>query len=136
MPAIRGIYYNHPQTDEPAIWIWCAWGDKPIIGISQEQLDRIKLVGSPTNREIVLKSAVEKGLLDACEHRISLVGWTTQELEDKAAKPAPYTTVDVGTGQLVIQPIVITITPLSLDSPRRLQIEVSDGAYTSNTKYG
>lgn len=136
MPVIRGIYYKHPKTGEPGIWIWCAWGDQPIIGISQTQLDSIKLVGSPANRQIVFKSTVEGGLLAGCEHRKALVGWTTEELEQKAANPAPYTTIDVATSEMVIQPLVISITPISLDTPRRLQIEISDGAYTSDTRYG
>jgi len=59
MPAIRGIYYNHPQTDEPGIWIWCDWGNKAIVGISQEQLDKIKLVGNADKRQLMLKTTVE-----------------------------------------------------------------------------
>lgn len=107
-----------------------------MIGISQTQLDNIKLVGSSAKKQSALKLGVETTLLAGCEHRLKLVGWTSQELQDKAADPAPYTTIDTDTGEMVIQPIVITITPLSLDIPRRLQIEVSDGAYTSDTRYG
>lgn len=136
MPAIRGIYYEHPQTGEPGIWIWAAWGDNPVLGVSQTLLDRIRLVGSPETRRTVLKVATESGLLAVCEHRIALVGWTTEELTAKALDPAPYTTINVGASEMVIQPLVITVTSLNTDIPRRVQIEVSDGAYTSNTRYG
>lgn len=26
MPAIRGIYYSHPLTGEPGLWVMLAWG--------------------------------------------------------------------------------------------------------------
>lgn len=136
MPAIRGIYYRHPQTDESGIWIWGAWEENPLMGISQTRLDSIKLVGSPAKRQLALKLAAQSTLLAGCEHRLKLVGWAPQELEAKAADPEPYTTIDVNTSEMVIQPIVITVTPISLDIPRRLQIEVADGAYTSDTRYG
>lgn len=134
MPAIRGIYYEHPQTSEPGIWIWCTWGD--VVGFSQTELDSIRLTGNPSMRTQQFKSFLESELQAACERRETLIGWTLQELQDKAANPPPYTDVDVGASERVIQPFVITITPIELEPPRRLQIEVSDGAYTSNTRYG
>jgi hypothetical protein len=136
MPAIRGVYYEHPQTGEPGVWIWCAWGNNPVIGFNQAQLDNVRVVGTPENRRLLFKQAVEGGLHAVAKRREALVDWTQEELEAKAADPLPYISIDLDTGERVIQPIVVVVTALSLDSPRSLQIEVSDGAYTLDTRYG
>lgn len=133
MPALRGVYYEHPQTGEPGIWIWCAWGD--VVGMSQAQLDSIRLTGNQAMKEQAFKQFVEAELQAACERRQTLVGWTLQDLQDKAADPPPYTDIDVDAEERIITPFVITVTPISIDIPRRIQIEVSDGAHTSNSRY-
>jgi hypothetical protein len=134
MPAIRGIYYNHPQTSEEGIWVWTSWGD--IVGFSQTQLDSVKLTGNQAMQELAFKQYVEAGLNSTCQRIKALIGYTTEELDAKAAAPPPHCTVDTNTAEMIINPFVITVTPLSIKSPRRLQIEISDGAYTSNTRFG
>jgi hypothetical protein len=87
-------------------------------------------------KELAFKQYIEAELNAACQRRQSLIGYTLEQLEAKATDPPPYCEVDVGAEELIVNPFSITVTPISIDSPRRLQLEVSDGAYTSNTRYG
>jgi len=128
MPAIRGVYYNHPLTAEPGIWIWLAWGgDKNIVGLSQTRIESIKLIGNLENRKLILKQVMVADLQTKCELRIALSNWTPEE---QLMPVEDYCRID-GT-DYVAQMCLIEVEVLSID-PIRFQITVSDGASRSQT---
>jgi len=57
MPAIRGIYRNHPQTGEAGLWVWLAYGDQRIIGLTETQIT--KLGNTVAKRAPLLKTALQ-----------------------------------------------------------------------------
>ena len=130
MPAIRGIYYNHPQTGEPGLWIWTAWGDNRIVGRSQTQLEALRpTTGSPASRLATMRQRFKDAFQLELEQRTPLSNWTMEE----QAMPVEEDCYVDGT-DYVAQMCLVDFEVISLN-PLRYQVTVKDGASSSQTKW-
>jgi len=131
MPAIRGVYYAHPQTGESGLWVVLLNGN--VLGRTTAQIAAMVGTGNAATRMARLKAAAEAYLNAGLEERTPLATLDPDLPAKLATNPDPYLRID-GT-DLVAQPSVATIEVLSL-SPLRYQITISEGASRAEWRYG
>ena len=123
MPAIRGIYYTHPVTDEPGLWVMLL--NKTVIGRSDAQIAALRPGGNPGTKVARFRTALIGVLQPFLERRTPLSNWSAEDQAYLIANPEPFCRVDGG--DYVAQESVVDIEVLSLD-PVRIQVTVSEGA--------
>ena len=124
MPAIRGTYYNHPQTGEVGIWVWTAFGSNSIIGLTQTQLLALRPSGTVSTRLARFGEAIRAKLQPMLEVRML----TTSVNPEQVTSPDPFCRVEGS--EFVAQVCVVEIIPISLD-PVNFQITIKDGVSRS-----
>lgn len=130
MPAIRGVYYTHPQTGEPGLWVMLLNGN--VLGRTTTQLAAMVGTGNTATRMARFKVAAEAYLNVGLEERTPLATLDPGLPAKLGAAPQPYVRIDGS--DLVAQSSVATIEVISL-SPLRYQITVSEGASKGEWRY-
>ena len=131
MPAIRGIYYAHPVTGEPGLWVQLLNGN--VLGRSDAQIAALRPGGNPGTKSARFRTALIGLLQPLLERRTPLSNWSAEDQAYLIANPEPYCRIEGS--DYVAQESVIDIEILSLD-PVRIQITVSEGASHGQWAYG
>lgn len=66
MPAIRSVYFKHPQTNADGLWFWLTT-DLGIVGQDQTQIAALVPGGSPATRLQRFQTALNAALQRLCE---------------------------------------------------------------------
>lgn len=130
MPAIIGMFYEHPVTSEPGYWVQLSYiphlGES-VIGMSQTEVGDLKLTGNTASRINQLQAAMMNTLLFGSETWDSTAGWTQDEIDDYINNPRPFTRIE--SGYCKRWPCEFDVQVLDIVA-RTLQISVMDGAST------
>ncbi len=130
MPAIRGLFYNHPTTGVAGLWIQLLNGN--IIGRTDAQIAAFVGSGNTATKIARLRTAFKAYMQPLLETRTPMSSFTAEQQTDIIANPQPFYRVD-GT-DYVSQDSVIEIEVINL-SPLRYQITISEGASNSTIIY-
>ena len=80
MPVIRDIYYTHPQTGVPGLWLWLVWGNQAIVELSDTQIKTlVPTTDSVTTRPACFRTAMIGAFQPKLKMRIPLSNWTAEE---------------------------------------------------------
>ena len=131
MPAIRGIYYAHPQTGEPGLWAVLMNGS--VIGGTDAQLNAmVPTGGNPATRVERARATIEKWMQDYLTTTRPSSSFTAEDWAWLKLNPEPFCTIS---GQsYVCQESVVSIEVFSI-APLRYQITISEGASKAVTAY-
>ena len=130
MPDISGTYWKHPISGGPGYWIDTGKG---IIGVSATQINDLVPTGAPKTRPARFRQNLINTLQPQLEQRTPLSNWSPEDQAWLIANPAPFCRVEGGF--YVAQISLVDVEVYSL-SPLRFNVTISDGASSSQTKYG
>lgn len=137
MPAIRGIYYNHPTTGEAGLWVLLMHGQ--VRGRTDAELQAYVDNATGTDAEKILQfeqqatDYLQAGMEQTWPKAQFMQGWSQAEQNAWIASPPEFYRLEGN--QVVAKLSVVTVDIIEL-SPLRYQITVSNGASGSETKYG